>query len=287
MNGILRIAVISLLPLSYLAISASGESIYSVTNGSTGASQLLCLGQACFSQELMVSWTTSVFFSNVSIFAEVGGDNTSTSLTAALTNQVGAGTTIANQVASVTFTPSNVDSPGLLLFSGLNLGPGTYDLVLSSSAKGPSLSYWYAYNIATVSTALGVAVGNTGSANTFDSSSSPNATYAPASLFDDGNPLGLSIQITGTQGSAPAPEPGPGIELTLGLGLMGGGMFLRRRRWLTRLSARQDRVLIGGRGGRTGIRTPSRSEGATRSSRAAALLCGITRWRCRTRAVQE
>ncbi len=113
---------------------AFADTIYSATNAPTDAPIPLCLGGDCFSQILMASWTSSVAFDNVSIFAELGADNSSASLTAFLTNAVGPGTTAANQIASVTLTPPFLDSPGVLLFSGLNLGPGTYYLVLTGPA---------------------------------------------------------------------------------------------------------------------------------------------------------
>jgi hypothetical protein len=83
----------------------------------------------------MASWSSLVAYDNVSIFAEVGADNSFGDLTAFLTTRVGSGTTAANQVASVTMTPPAYNSPGVDLFSGLNLGPGTYYLVLSGPAS--------------------------------------------------------------------------------------------------------------------------------------------------------
>jgi hypothetical protein len=177
----------------------------------------------------MASWIDTVAFNNVSIYAEVGGDDTSASLTAYLMNAVGPGTTAANQIASVTLTPTSYDSSGTLLFSGENLGPGTYYVVLSGPAVETSFSYWYEYDSATVTTAAGVSGGGFGMANSVDSSSSPNSSYAPASTFDTANAPILSLAVTGTiVQSVSTPEPYSGSQLAIGLGLLGGIGFLRR-----------------------------------------------------------
>ncbi len=190
-----RAALVAMSSVCGLWALAFADPIYWVTDASTDRPTPLCLGGDCFSQILMASWTSSVAFENVSIFAELGADNSSASLTAFLTNAVGPGTTDANQIASVTLTPPFLDSPGVLLFSGLSLGPGTYFLVLSGPATETSFSYWYEYNLPTVSTAAGVSAGSFGMANVADPSSTPNKTYAPASTFDTVNSAVLSIQI--------------------------------------------------------------------------------------------
>lgn len=213
---------------SALAPSADADTIYSVTNSSPASPEPLCLGGDCFSQTLMASWVSDVAFDAVSIFGEVGGDDSSASLTAYLTTQVGAGTTTANQVASVTLTPSALDSPGTLLFSGLNLGPGTYYLVLSGPVVETTFSYWYEYSTATVSTASGVSAGNFGMANTADALSEPDSSYAPASVFDAINAPLLSIQVTGTPTVTTAQEPAASSQLVIGLGLLVGGALQRR-----------------------------------------------------------
>jgi hypothetical protein len=166
--------------LPFLWTSALANPIvYAVANGSATTPDLECLGVSCVSQVLMASWTSSFSFNNVSIFGEVSGDPTSI-MTAYLTTQIGPGTTVADQIASAILTPPSADTTGVLLLSGLNLGPGTYYLVLSGPATGNADSYWYSYNTPTVSAAPGVSAGNTGEANLLDSSSSPNDTYAAA-----------------------------------------------------------------------------------------------------------
>lgn len=190
-----RAALIALLSLPCLGTSALADAIYSVTDAPTDTPTPLCLGGDCFSQVLMASWTSEVAFNNVSILGEFGGDSSSASLTAFLTNKVGPGATAANQIASVTLTPPSADSPGVMLFSGLNLGPGTYYVVLTGPVSGSSYSYWYEYNSPTISTAGGVTAGSFGMANAVDSSSSPSSAYPPASTFDTASAPVLSIQV--------------------------------------------------------------------------------------------
>lgn len=76
-------------------------------------------------------------FQEVSVSAEIdpnGNGSTHTAIgTAYLTTRIGPGTTTANQLASVPFSVTGIDTPVLTtLFSGLTLGAGTYYLVLSS-----------------------------------------------------------------------------------------------------------------------------------------------------------
>jgi hypothetical protein len=221
---VLLLAVISFL---FLRTPASANPIvYAVANGSATTPDLECLGSSCVYQVLMASWTSSFSFTNVSISAEVSGDPGST-ITAYLTTQVGTGTTVADQIASAILTPPTTDTAGVLLLSNLTLGPGTYYLVLSGPTTGSAESYWYAYSTPTVTLAPGVFAGTTGEANLLDSNSSPNISYAPASVFDTGP--SLSIQVTGTQ-VVSAPEPRSGYQLAIGVGLLGCLVFRRRRR---------------------------------------------------------
>lgn len=179
--------------LSMSSISLIAGNIYSVTNSTDVSAPPLCLGTVCFSQVVMASWTSTVSFTGVSVSGEFGADP-STSFTAFLMTSVGPGTTSADQIASVTVTPPSSDSRSLTLFTGLNLGPGTYFLVLCGPATS-SLAFWYQYTSPLVSTATGVGAGTFGVANAVDALSEPDSIYPPESSFDTTNPLFLSIQI--------------------------------------------------------------------------------------------
>jgi hypothetical protein len=175
---------------------ALGENLYSVTSGVGGTSTAPCLGGQCFSQILMASWNSAVPISGVSISGEFGGDNSGATLTAILTSRIGPGTTRASQIATVTITPSSLDSPGTKLFSGLTLPAGSYYLVLAGPAMNPSFSYWYQCQHPTVVVGTNITAGSFGLANSVDPASAPDYKYAPASVFDTVNAPALSIQVT-------------------------------------------------------------------------------------------
>jgi hypothetical protein len=224
---IVRSVNFSLILLVLGAVPTRADSIYMISDSPHDTPTPLCLGGGCFSQVLMASWSSLVAYDNVSIFAEVGADNSSASLTAYLTTQIGLGTTAANQIASVTLTPQAYDSPALSLFSGLNLGPGTYYLVLSGPATETSFSYWYQYSSPATYVAAQVSAGSFGMANVADSSSSVNTSYAPASVLDLTGAPSLSIEVVGTVAPPTAPEPGSTWLLVGGLFLLGLGRLQR------------------------------------------------------------
>src|ERR1700678_390910 len=77
-----------------------------------------------------VSWTSSVGYNDVSISAELFDFGGAITADAILTTALGSGTTVASQVAETEFS---INSSGLvLIFSGLNLSPGTYYLTLAN-----------------------------------------------------------------------------------------------------------------------------------------------------------
>jgi hypothetical protein len=84
-----------------------------------------------------VSWTQAGTYTDVSIsawlasgFPEVG---LPASGTVYLTTQIGAGTTLADQIAQTPVSTSGNTLTETSLFSGLTLGPGTYYLITASS----------------------------------------------------------------------------------------------------------------------------------------------------------
>jgi hypothetical protein len=91
------------------------------------------------------SWTSAGEYQNVSIDAWVAGSNlfpsTSTTLEAYLMTQIGPGTTVAQEVASVTVPVllTNSSWSQIALFSGLTLPAGSYYLVLREPLNA---GYW-------------------------------------------------------------------------------------------------------------------------------------------------
>jgi len=95
---------------------------------------------AGFGVILAVGWKQTVAAHNVSVcvpfyFEPPAG---SSSVTAYLTTAIGPGATVANQVATstVTITPSSGPSVSYCVFSGLDLAPGSYYLVINTGNQG-------------------------------------------------------------------------------------------------------------------------------------------------------
>jgi hypothetical protein len=85
-----------------------------------------------------VSWTQTGTFSNVTIQANLFSTSGTASGNAYLTTQIGAGTTVAQQVAAAAVSTGNTLASGVstTLFSGLTLGPGTYYVSVSGINLG-------------------------------------------------------------------------------------------------------------------------------------------------------
>jgi PEP-CTERM motif len=86
------------------------------------------------------SWTQIGSFSNVSVSAALDGSfpyDEAFSGEAYLTTQIGAGTTTADQVAATSWSVAAGAAPPVTLFTGLNLGPDTYYLIIvDTSGEG-------------------------------------------------------------------------------------------------------------------------------------------------------
>lgn len=176
------------------------------------------VGQANFrslvfdSQFNVVSWTLTGSWTNVAIAASLTSSTAGRTGSAYLTNQIGPGTTIANQIATTGFTFAQVgnafDVSYVNLLSGLTLGPGTYYLVLAS-ANTVSDSGISGGSGVTYSTAAGVSVGPMQLSNIV------NAGFPPAST-------GISTSTVGnrffTVNGDPVPEPSTVF-------LFGGGLL--------------------------------------------------------------
>lgn len=177
-----------------------------------------------YAQILVEGWTDSSAESDVFIMGTAGAFGPGASITAYLMNQIGPGTTVANQIASVTFAPSGF-SENDLLFSDLNLAAGTYYVVeIGNSTNNQGWGYMSGSN--TVVKAPSVGTSYQGLVNVIPGNSHGTANaYAPASTFFDQtfelSSFGSSIFV------ATAPEPS---SLALaGLSLFALGAAVRRR----------------------------------------------------------
>jgi len=109
-------------------------------------------------QTIATGWSQSASYSGVNIAVELGqGDGTTS--TAFLTNQIGPGTTVANESAQTSFViPSGgTDTGGIMttLFTNINLGPGTYYVTLANSGYGGGVLYLADPAKAIITTAAG------------------------------------------------------------------------------------------------------------------------------------
>jgi hypothetical protein len=210
-----------------LAQPASASTILSVQpyNGGT-----FTLGAQFLSQALLVSWTSVDIYSDVSITVDVEQGDPPLSGVAYLTTRIGPGTTPADEVATAPFIPPAVNGP-LTIFTGLDLDPGTYYLILYGPA--PGLGAW-AHNInATIVTGIGVTRNPDLLANEIKTGGSiVNLSYPPASTFGlyDGFQQNMILEITGEF----VPEPG-----TLGFALVGLAVLAGLRRAPGRAASRR------------------------------------------------
>jgi hypothetical protein len=188
-----------------------------------------------------VSWTQSSTYSNIRITASFfnftpSSPGAAATGTAYLTTQIGSGTTVAQQIASVPVAVTSTAPVTVTLFSGLTLGPGTYYLSVNpnSAVRAPDNLTWagiFSGGGATVTTAPGV----TANENT-DVPSTP-AAYPPASTFIGGLGRAMLYTVTGVLGLPPSAQGAPALDnrgvLTMALLLGASGTWLARRARIT------------------------------------------------------
>lgn len=189
-----------LLMVGTVALLAASSNLYattivSVTGGPSG------IGAGIFpTQTVAISFTVGQFYSNVSIRPDLIGTNSNFSGIAYLTNQIGSGTTLLNQIASSPFTYQG--APFQPVIQNVSLNPGTYFLVLSAITT--SIPQGWSTSIAPVT------VTDVGASTPFGTyfSSGTNA-FAPSNQFDflstfNGSTTTPRFIVTS---DSPVPEP--------------------------------------------------------------------------------
>lgn len=167
-----------------------------------------------------VFWTQTETYTDVSISAYLSssGFDGDGSGTVYLTNAIGPGTTMANEIAQISLSglPS-APAPATNLFSGLTLGPGTYYLT-SSDGSLPGLA-WENFDSVAVNVAPGGSIGpevNIGI--------SPPPAFPPAASLS-AFPVNFAFSVTGTPAAVPEPSSVPLLLTIIG----GVGLRLRIR----------------------------------------------------------
>lgn len=154
-------------------------------------------------QALEVSWSSQNSYTDVTVSASVEANvfaTTPQSATAYLTTEIGPGATPSTEIVSTTFTLPYLFE-AVRLFNNLSLGPGTYYLVLYSSA--PLGGYWQSSVSPNQIMDAGVTIGTSG----FALSDSFPFPYPPDLPFTPNNPPeGFSFEVDGNRASA-VPEP--------------------------------------------------------------------------------
>jgi hypothetical protein len=169
------------------------------------------------------SWTNAVEYVDVGITVKLLVDPVlqARNVTAYLTDEIGPGTTIVDEVApTVTFKAVGsfpLFQPTVTLFQNLTLAPGTYYLTLSSDA--PDFNTPVAWSVASHSTVIDTGQGVTRNRDLTSAGNSQDP-FVPASVFSDlpfDSQAPLEYAVTGTPVNSTVPEPSPLVLSALGV----------------------------------------------------------------------
>jgi len=185
-----------------VVISVSGPA--APPNGASGFNGDLGVGTSLAG----VGWMTQNAFTNVNISVALQGNAGATGV-AFLMTRIGSGTTTANQTTEASFVFPSTSSLVPVL-SGLNLGAGTYFLIIQQTATGSTGNgVW----LGTTTPSLTMAASVTATGEYWYNGSIPS--YAPASSFG----RGLTDYYDFTVASVPEPSAACFF-------LLGGGFVL-------------------------------------------------------------
>jgi hypothetical protein len=150
------------------------------------------------------SFTTTSSYSNVAISANV--QNIAGTIAGAwLTTQIGPGATSAEQIATTTIPLSN--GGDVSLFSGLNLNPGIYYLVLSFNSGGLASVWNVQPSASPVTLDSGVTLGASMIGTFADFPAfGPSETFSGLSSTGASNADHFMFSVTGTSSTTPEPS---------------------------------------------------------------------------------
>ncbi len=191
--------------------SLSADTILSVIGPTYIAFPAIISGQA-----VAIPFTVGQSYFDVSLSPDLIN---SFSGSAYLTSQIGVGTTLADQLATNSFTSTDSGSGSFrTVLQGVSITPGTYFLVLSTTEADSPGGWGGTISPTTVaapgvSTPLGYYVSQT------------NGAYAPADIFDTSD-SGLAPEIVISGNSTP--EPGTWVFFVTAFGLFFLGRNLKR-----------------------------------------------------------
>ena len=163
---------------------------------------------------ISVGWTDFTALRDVTITAPLANGNTSGTApgTAFLTTSIGPGTTLTDVVAKANIVIScALCTEDVVLFSGLDLGPGSYWLTLSAPAPPTSFLNWAASDTISVTTSLTTTYSGFTYLTDIYGSFPPGSPLMFPPVFP---PLGYEFSVTST------PEPSESAVICLGLTIL-------------------------------------------------------------------
>jgi hypothetical protein len=191
-----------IIALAYAVVPSHAGTIISVT-GSNQINWSLNDVQGPYVQTLGAGWSTAQAYNNVTVTAELGLGDAVAPLTieAFLTRTIGAGTTVADEVAStiLSASPATFAPTPITIFTGLELTAGTYFLTIAAIGQD---GIWFGDESPLITATPGTTL-----LGRYREKSQPMVGYIPANMIQLGTTEGpQQMRFAVTEDSA-VPEP--------------------------------------------------------------------------------